>query len=227
MWRGPEADRLRRELHGPVVAVAGSMAESDVDGHWQKGGASPLDDRPACPRPLVDRSVQAGSGKERVVDAGADEIQARLQPVEVLVQPAADDVVDLRVGQLGTDLAEQLLDRRCGTCRPACRKSRGPTRAPPSGTTEWRAGTRDRAAGTRRSALEHPAVALPVHLERARRAEHRRPLDVVVGRADVCGVGQEQEVLHVEDARGLVGAFEVAARAGRSATPRCASSSRR
>ena len=57
----------------------------------------------------------------------------------------------------------------------------------------------------------HAAVALAIHLERARRAEHCRPLDVFVGRADICRRRQQQKVLHVEDPRGLVGAFQVAA----------------
>ncbi len=77
---------------------------------WQKGGCVVYDDRAARPRPLVDRSVEAGSGEERVVDAGADLIHPRLQPVEVLVQAAGDDVLDLGVGELGAELAEQLLD---------------------------------------------------------------------------------------------------------------------
>ena len=71
------------------------------------------------------------------------------------------------------------------------------------------------------------AVALAVHLERAGRAQHRRPLDVVERRADVGRRGQQEEVLHVEDARRLVGALEHRGRAGRSASPRRASSSRR
>ena len=37
------------------------------------------------------------------------------------MQAAGDDVVDLRVGQLGAQLAEQLLDRSAEHRRPACR----------------------------------------------------------------------------------------------------------
>ena len=54
-------------------------------------------------------------------------------------------------------------------------------------------------------------VTLPVHLERAGRAQHGGPLDVVGRRADVGRGGQQEEVLHVEDARRLVGALQHAA----------------
>ena len=54
-------------------------------------------------------------------------------------------------------------------------------------------------------------VTLPVHLERAGRAQHGGPLDVVGRRADVGRGGQQEKVLHVEDARGLVGALQHAA----------------
>ena len=50
--------------------------------------------------------------EKRVVDAGADQVHARLQVVQILVQPPRHDVVGLRIGQLGTHFAEHVLDRR-------------------------------------------------------------------------------------------------------------------
>ena len=57
------------------------------------------------------------------------------------------------------------------------------------------------------------AVALPVHLEGAGRAEQGAPLVFVQRRAHVLHRGQQEEVLHVEDARGFVRALEELAQA--------------
>src|SRR5581483_11112787 len=52
------------------------------------------------------------------------------------------------------------------------------------------------------------AVALAVHLEGARRPEHRRSLNIVERRADVGRSRQENEIFHVEQTRRLVRALD-------------------
>src|SRR3989442_1536095 len=56
-------------------------------------------------------------------------------------------------------------------------------------------------------------VALAVHFESAGRTQHSRPLDVVERSSHVGKRAEKNEVFHVEYARGLVGAFELAAEA--------------
>ena len=71
---------------------------------------------------------------------------------------------------------------------------------------------------TRKQLVEHQklhnadrrdlAVLLAVHIIRAGRLEHRRPLQYVERRADQLGVGQQDEILHIHEARNLVGTFQ-------------------
>ena len=58
---------------------------------------------------------------------------------------------------------------------------------------------------------DHVAVDLAVRLEAGHRLQQRRPLVVVDGAADVGRRRQQDVVLGVEDARGVVGALEVGA----------------
>ena len=55
------------------------------------------------------------------------------------------------------------------------------------------------------------AVAFVIHLEGARRSQHRRPLHVVHRRAHVVYLRQQEKVFDVEDPRGLVGPLELPA----------------
>src|SRR4030095_11417168 len=117
--------------------------------------------------------------KKGVVDALVGEIQLRLKAIEKFVQAALDDVFRVRVGQLGAQLAEPLLggiavhtDRRT---RDRVKRVVGRGQA-----------MMDRA---RKFMIEHEklydllrrdmAVALAIHFERARRSQHRRPLNII------------------------------------------------
>ena len=139
---------------------------------------------------------------------GADLVHPGLQAIEVLVQPGRDDRLDAGVGELGAELSEQAFDRI----------PEHPGRRPRDGVHRRRAPAEAVLDGARELLLEQQElddafgrdapVALPVHLERAGRAQHGGPLDVVGRRADVGGGRQQEKVLHVEDARRLVGALE-------------------
>src|SRR5262245_5731240 len=47
-------------------------------------------------------------------------------------------------------------------------------------------------------------VGFAIHLERTRRAQHCRPLDVIEGSTDVHHCREQNEVLHIQNTRGLV-----------------------
>ena len=141
----------------------------------------------------------------------ADQVQPPLQIVDKFVQAARDHVLGLRVRQLGPQLAQPLLGRiaEAARVRAGNRVQRfvGPRQAVQH--------------GPRKLAVEHqeihhvhrrnPAVPLAIHFQRAGRPQQGQPLDVVERRADVGQLGQQDEVLHVENARRLVGPLEHAA----------------
>ena len=112
--------------------------------------------------------------------------------------------------------------------RATCRRSRAAIRWPASGSAARPAG--NSRSSTRKSTTfdrRNPAVPLAVHLKRAGRSQQGRPLDVVERRADVGQLRQQDEVLHVENARRLIGPLEHRGPAGRSARLRRGSSWRR
>ena len=57
------------------------------------------------------------------------------------------------------------------------------------------------------------AINFPIRFKRADAAQHRAPLVVIGGAADFFGAGQQNVILGVEYARGIVGAFDVGAEA--------------
>ena len=56
-----------------------------------------------------------------------------------------------------------------------------------------------------------PPILLAIHLQRADRFEHRRPVNIVVRRAHIAEGGEQHEVLDIQNARRLIGAFQLAA----------------
>src|SRR5215831_18463319 len=77
--RGPEADDLGREIHRPVVAVAGAVIQSDVDSHWNRA----LLNRNAH---ILPGSLRRFERKEGFVNSGTDGIHLGLKIIEKLVQ---------------------------------------------------------------------------------------------------------------------------------------------
>src|SRR6267143_1805406 len=81
---------------------------------------------------------------------------------------------------------------------------------PPHGTGEITVEEQELGHALRRDA----AVPLPERLEGARRAQERRPLQVVERGAHIGHGWQQEEVLHIEHPRRLVRPFQLAAEAG-------------
>ena len=136
------------------------------------------------------------------------------------MQPAADDVVDrarrparsrAAPSSCSTGVAEHAGRRAGDRVHRLARRHQA--------VAGWRAGTRGRAAGTRRcrSGEMRPCRLRYISNALAERSTAAHWMSST-GVPTSCDGRQQEEVLHVEDARGLVGALEHAARAGRSAS---------
>ena len=128
--------------------------------------------------------------------------------VEEFVQAVADDILDVAVGQLRAQLPQAAL-RRVGEGalrRPGDQAHRllGLDDAEVDGPREI--AVEDEELGHIRGV--DASVAFQVHLEGTHRAQQGRPLHVVEGRAHILNLWQQDEVLDVEDPRGLVGALD-------------------
>src|SRR5207244_822319 len=95
----------RRVDHSGTGSCGGGRRGWPCDVSVRRGSGHFL----ALPDPAAGR--YGSPCEKRFVNAVANEVHLRLQPIEILVQAGRDDVVHLDVGKLGTQLAEQLLDR--------------------------------------------------------------------------------------------------------------------
>jgi hypothetical protein len=106
MRRRPQTDDMRRQRDRPVVAVSRRVGKRDVNGH-----AKPLRRDDVGTQARRTFGHRTAPGEERVLDVHADLIHLGLQAIQVFVQTAADDLVHLRVGELGAEQSEELLRR--------------------------------------------------------------------------------------------------------------------
>ena len=130
-----------------------------------------------------------GTDREKgVKDGGAQQVEPRLQVVDELVQSAGDDLLGPRVGQFRAELAQELFRpvAEAAHVRAGDRVQRLVRlgQAVQNGAGELAVEDEELDDAGRRDS----AVSLPVHLERAGRAQQGRPLNVVVGSADVVRV---------------------------------------
>src|SRR5262249_16793710 len=153
------------------------------------------------------RGLDGTHREEGVVDGLADGVELALQAVQEDVQPQLQDLVDLRVGQLGVQAAHALFR---GVTELAHRRAADQVQrllrlddAVLNSPRELRVEYQEVDDLARRQG----AVTLAVHLKARDRAEHARPLQVVDGAVHVGAARQQEERLHVEDARRLVGAL--------------------
>src|SRR5579871_1754960 len=148
------------------------------------GGETGLDD-PGAPAGLPPEGRDRARVEESLANVGVDLVHLRLQLIEVFVQPADDDVVYLRIGELRAERPERLLDRMP---EDSGRRSRDGVHGLPSGheavpDRAWELTIEDEEIDD--AVGRDTPVALAEHLEGARRSQDRGPLDVVDGRADV------------------------------------------
>ena len=202
---------MGRKRNNPVVAVAGAMGERDVDGHARRVTRSfHTANGAAVVRPFA--FLRTGGAPR----AAKNVSEIPLPTWFILVcsrsryscRPAAMMVFDAGVRELGSRAPRAGVRLDAGTFRrragDGVHRLARPHDAVLDGAREFLLEQQELDDPIGRDA----SVALPIHLERAGRAQHGGPLDVVGRRADIGCRWQQQKVLHVEDAGRLVGALQ-------------------
>src|SRR3954451_830175 len=154
----------------------------------------------SLPLPVAEKPAifERTESEEAFENARVDQVELTLQFVQKFVQSAGDDLLDRRISELALHAAEVPLGRVAERSRRRAgyRMERG------AGLSETVI-NRARELEIEEKEVEDVvrldvAVALAVHLERARRSENGRPLDIVERRADIGGGRQQDEIFDVE-----------------------------
>lgn len=160
------------------------------------------------PRMVLPRRFQRAQGDEGIEDGVPGYVQAGLGPVEKLVQARSEEILDVGVVELCPETPQFPFGPVSVGARPASRHRQHRFLRQRDAMVDCPGKLPVKHQKVHHGCRIDPVVLLSVHLERAGRAEHRRPEDVVVRGIDIRRGGQEMEILHVQNPGGLVGTLQ-------------------